>query len=96
MLPVHLTETRKICKGDVVLLQVRSVQRGMTSLLEALVQHGLAVLPVARQPGSPADTPPSLMLLKDLLIQASLPPFGQNLSQAPNTTNAQYYCCTLS
>ena len=50
-------------------LQVRSVQRGVTALLEALVHHGLAELPMARQPGSPASMPPSLMLLKDLLMQ---------------------------
>ena len=45
------------------------MQRGVTALLEALVHHGLAALPMARQPGSPASMPPSLMLLKDLLIQ---------------------------
>ena len=48
---------------------MRSVQRGVTALLEALVHHGLATLPMARQPSSPASTPPSLMLFKDLLIQ---------------------------
>lgn len=51
---------------------MRSVQRGVTALLEALVHHGLAALPLARQPGSPASMPPPLMLLKDLLIQVSV------------------------
>ena len=58
------------------------MQRGVTALLEALIHHELAVLPMARQPGSPATTPPSLMLLKDLLIQVSLVPLLQTMVSA--------------
>ena len=54
------------------LLQVRNVQRGVTGLLEALVHHQLVTLPIARQPSSPASTPPSLLLLTELLLQVCL------------------------
>ena len=48
------------------------MQRGVTSLLEALVHQGLVALPMIRQPGSPSSMAPSLLLLADLLLQVSL------------------------
>ncbi len=53
-------------------MQVRSVQRGVTSLLEALVHQGLVALPMIRQPGSAISMAPSLLLLADLLLQVPL------------------------
>lgn len=48
------------------------MQRGVTSLLEALVHQGLVALPMIRQPGSAISMAPSLLLLADLLLQVPL------------------------
>ena len=48
------------------------MQRGVTSLLEALVHQGLVALPMIWQPGSPTSMAPSLLLLADLLLQVPL------------------------
>ncbi|CAK0757624.1 hypothetical protein CVIRNUC_002556 [Coccomyxa viridis] len=65
-LPLHAR--RKLSR---LVIQVRSVQRGVTSLLEALVHQGLVALPMIRQPGSAISMAPSLLLLADLLLQVS-------------------------
>ena len=62
------------------------MQRGVTSLLAALVHQGLVTLPIIRQPGSPVSMAPSLLLLAELLLQvpstlnAFLPSQGEHIA----------------